>query len=104
LAARGDRGENIEKTDLNSNSRLNNLPAKDAYIVRSGRDGWFKNPEIVSNRLPDLRSLREQIPKVPCLRCGEVYRGYEENFICSSVSREGEGELGISEIQREKSG
>jgi len=30
---RGDRGENIEKTDLNSNSRLNNLPPKDAYIV-----------------------------------------------------------------------
>jgi len=28
----------------------------------------FKNPEIVSNRLKDMRSLREQIPKMPCIR------------------------------------
>jgi DNA replication protein DnaC len=48
-----------------------------------------------------IQKQRESLPKTPCIRCGAVYRGKEENFVCSSC-QEKEQEIKEERERREK--
>ena len=48
-----------------------------------------------------IQKQRESMPKTPCIRCGEVYRGKEENFICDSC-QEKEREIREEKERRER--
>jgi DNA replication protein DnaC len=44
----------------------------------------FKKPKDFADIIRELKEFNDNLPDMPCIKCGKIYKGEEKNFICSS--------------------